>query len=511
MPSRNVGGTKASKSQLVGVQGTNTKPTKQCRNIGGTKATMAEGPNKSSLNMSSLNVAESKITTVEGPNKKPTKRISPSFSLASHSLEKKSKLSTSNESRTKVSNEANSHVMKKGVAAAANESQLEHQRNKQPMKSATSHNESLEKQQGPKKTPKMPGLRAMLIDNFLKENGVQVEEDEELDIEGEEEEDDIEREGEIAPEEEGTTKKRTRGPTRCLDVHAIELDEERVEIILDDAGEPIGPTNEVVAKFSSFIGTIARSPTYCPLIYTTFKAFTDDEKEAMWKLVNDKYIMPTNGRKVALARIDDAWRRYKNAIKRKYFSKYPNLRERLKHRPKTIPKNHYKKLMIYWGINTVQDICKKNAVNRAKQKYIHRMGTKSFARVKAQMRAKKEDGSDVTQAEIFIETRTGQKGKKVDQDTQNVVTKLHDSIKDSNECAAKTFQSIFGKEKAGLVRCLLKQANPDMDDEALDTIMEKAMDNGASTSTHMHDLDKEIHPTFEEGELEVEDEDEDDE
>jgi hypothetical protein len=33
---------------------------------------------------------------------------------------------------------------------------------------------------------------------------VQVEEDEELDIEGEEEEDDIEREGEIAPEEEGS-------------------------------------------------------------------------------------------------------------------------------------------------------------------------------------------------------------------------------------------------------------------------------------------------------------------
>jgi hypothetical protein len=47
----------------------------------------------------------------------------------------------------------------------------------------------------------------------------------------------------------------------------------------------------------------------------------------------------------------------------------------------------------------------------------------------------------------------------------------------------------------GLVRCLLKQANPDMDDEALDTIMEKAMDNGASTSTHMHDLDKVIFVT----------------
>jgi hypothetical protein len=46
----------------------------------------------------------------------------------------------------------------------------------------------------------------------------------------------------------------------------------------------------------------------------------------------------------------------------------------------------------------------------------------------------------------------------------------------------------------GLVRCLLKQANPDFDDETLDSIMENAMDddNGASTSTQMHDLDKVI-------------------
>jgi hypothetical protein len=45
---------------------------------------------------------------------------------------------------------------------------------------------------------------------------------------------------------------------------------------------------------------------------------------------------------------------------------------------------------------------------------------------------------------------------------------------------------------------LLKQANPDLDDEALDTIMENATNdnNGASTSTHMHDLDKVIFVTY---------------
>jgi hypothetical protein len=46
----------------------------------------------------------------------------------------------------------------------------------------------------------------------------------------------------------------------------------------------------------------------------------------------------------------------------------------------------------------------------------------------------------------------------------------------------------------GLVRGLLKQANPELDDEALDTIMENAMEveNDASTSMPVHDLDKVI-------------------
>jgi hypothetical protein len=90
------------------------------------------------------------------------------------------------------------------VVEVVNESQLKHQGSKQPMKSAACPNDSLEKQQGPKQTQKMPGLCAMLIDDFLKKNGVQVEEeDEELEIEGEEE-GDIEREGEIASEKEGS-------------------------------------------------------------------------------------------------------------------------------------------------------------------------------------------------------------------------------------------------------------------------------------------------------------------
>lgn len=50
----------------------------------------------------------------------------------------------------------------------------------------------------------------------------------------------------------------------------------------------------------------------------------------------------------------------------------------------------------------------------------------------------------------------------------------------------------------GLVKCLLKQVNPDLDDEALDNIMEYAMvvECGASTSMHARNVEKVILVTY---------------
>ncbi|KAJ1376824.1 putative transposase, Ptta/En/Spm, plant [Sesbania bispinosa] len=254
----------------------------------------------------------------------------------------------------------------------------------------------------------------------------------------------------------------------------------------------------------------------------------------------EKFIIPEKGKKAIFSRINDAWRRYKNYIKRNYFLKYSTLRERLKHRPKHIPENQYKHLMDYWRNNIVQNISHKNAINRAKQKYIHCMGPTNFARIRAKLKEKKNE-EDVSQAEMFIETRQSRKGKEVDKDTQIVITKLQDSIQPSStESAEQAFQSIFGKEKPGrvrclgrtitptmlkkndeitalkkqhfvemgsmaktiqglqgLIRCLLKEINPELDDQALDSIMENAIGNEnsvalpSSTSTHIPGQDKE--------------------
>ncbi|KAJ1436023.1 putative transposase, Ptta/En/Spm, plant [Sesbania bispinosa] len=84
----------------------------------------------------------------------------------------------------------------------------------------------------------------------------------------------------------------------------------------------------------------------------------------------------------------------------------------------TIPETHFKQLMAYWGNSTIQNISKKNAINRAKQKYVHRTGPINFPRIRAKLHEKKNDGEEVTQAEMFIETHKSRKGKEVDEQTQ---------------------------------------------------------------------------------------------
>ncbi|CAL5185880.1 unnamed protein product [Lathyrus oleraceus] len=103
------------------------------------------------------------------------------------------------------------------------------------------------------------------------------------------------------------------------------------------------------------------------------------------------------------------------------------MKERLKNRPKSISEYHFKKLLVYWKNNHVRDISKKNAGNRSKQKFMHRVGPTNFARIRAKLRAKK-DGKEVTQAEMFIETRKSRKGKQVDGETQFAIDKLQESI-----------------------------------------------------------------------------------
>ncbi|KAJ1379862.1 putative transposase, Ptta/En/Spm, plant [Sesbania bispinosa] len=142
-----------------------------------------------------------------------------------------------------------------------------------------------------------------------------------------------------------------------------------------------------------------------------------------------KYIILEKGRKAVYAIINDAWRRYKCLIKKNHFSKYKNLRERQKNRPDIIPEAHFRELMNYWRLEVVQ-------------------------------RASKEDRELPIQAEMFIETRQSKKGKRLDEETNNAIIKLQDLTENSGQPSTEAFQTMFGKEKLGRVRCYGRTTTP---------------------------------------------------
>ncbi|PNY02620.1 hypothetical protein L195_g025934 [Trifolium pratense] len=356
---------------------------------------------------------------------------------------------------------------RKRVVVSGDESRVK----EKPLKRIVVEDDSRARQESArKKSKRTPLCPSMLIDDYLKKNGKDVENEirnlieDEGDIVMEEQEENVDCE-EAAETNAETTKKRTRGPTLCLKIYARSL-KQREEVTLDDDGDVIGPDDKTVAEFANFLGSIARNSDFCPLIYTNFKEMLKketkndhmDRKERIWRFVNRKYIIPDEGQKVVFITINRAWRHHKCDMKKKHFLKYTSMKERLKNRPESISENHFKKLLIYWKDSNVQAISQKNAVNRSKQKFRHRVGPTNFARIRAKMRAKKD--GEVTQAEVFIETRKSRRGKEVDGETQVAIDKLQESIDNSPETAKETFHSLFGKEKPGSVRCHGKTATP---------------------------------------------------
>ncbi|KAG5001724.1 hypothetical protein JHK87_022796 [Glycine soja] len=147
--------------------------------------------------------------------------------------------------------------------------------------------------------------------------------------------------------------------------------------------------------------------------------------------------------------INDSRRHYKSYIKKKHFEKYSTLKERLTNRLGTIPEAHFRKLMTYWRNNIIQEVSKKNAMNRAKQKYLHQTRPTNFAIIRARLLKRKEEISSLK--------------------------KEH-----ANELNnwARRFEGL-----EALLRCFMKQNNPNLDDEALDDMIRNIVANENSNAT----------------------------
>ncbi|XP_016436071.1 uncharacterized protein LOC107762232 isoform X3 [Nicotiana tabacum] len=138
--------------------------------------------------------------------------------------------------------------------------------------------------------------------------------------------------------------KRKRGRTQMPRVHGRK---ERKIIILNEYNQPVGPTIEVIKELGSFLSTLARSGTFCPLNVFNWRKL--DTKDDMWKYIKETYDIPDEAKPWVFESVCSAWRKYKSQFKTTHFTTYENDELRMENRPVDIPKSHFKDLLKYWN------------------------------------------------------------------------------------------------------------------------------------------------------------------
>ncbi|KAH0732942.1 hypothetical protein KY289_004130 [Solanum tuberosum] len=193
---------------------------------------------------------------------------------------------------------------------------------------------------------------------------------------------------------------------------------ERKEVTFDK-GQAVGPTNKTVSELSNSIRTVARSPRFISLMYTSWHAVPNDTKKRMWEYINSKFVIPVARKKWVMTGLRDAWRQHKQKIKENFFDKNSNLEDMLAKRPDGMPEHQFRKLIEYWRHPTVQ-------------------------------RATKDNNEEPSNSEMFIATHT-KTGKEIQVDTQVAIAELQNH-QNSGETADDAFKAVFRKEQPGRLR-----------------------------------------------------------
>ncbi|KAL8232734.1 hypothetical protein R6Q57_002512 [Mikania cordata] len=131
----------------------------------------------------------------------------------------------------------------------------------------------------------------------------------------------------------GISKAKQRGPTTLHDVHT-RIEDEREVIICNEFGQPVGPVregNDVVGKFSRFLGTVACNYSHAPLIHSSW--------------LKEKYDVSDGAKAWVLKSIGQSYKVHKCRFTRKHFYQFEENKTRWNNQPNNIPEEVFRKLL----------------------------------------------------------------------------------------------------------------------------------------------------------------------
>ncbi|XP_023731226.1 uncharacterized protein LOC111878993 isoform X1 [Lactuca sativa] len=238
-------------------------------------------------------------------------------------------------------------------------------------------------------------------------------------------------------------KRQGRGPTRCV---RLLNTVGRIKVLTNELGQPVGSE---ASQLTSFLGLTARDGNLAPLIYPSWSKVPEENKENMWQKVLMKFDIDPSSRSWVLMSLGTKWRNFKSLLKTTHYDTHSTDEERLADCDDRVLPDQWAVLVSQWSSEKWQRISAKNKANRARHKFSHTSGKKSFARIREEERAKRTDGQEPSRAELFILTRTRKNGQPVNEATAAVISQLRETDGNKNEVKDDVYERVMGVDRKG--------------------------------------------------------------
>ncbi|XP_052137324.1 uncharacterized protein LOC127755684 [Oryza glaberrima] len=244
-----------------------------------------------------------------------------------------------------------------------------------------------------------------------------------------------------------------RGPTMLPYVWDLP-DGKRIVVKCNKLGQPIGAEGGLLGQF---LGTIARNGSYCPLDKKTWRKVKENKGDlTILQFVQTKFLYPHFCEKWILKSIGRDWRRFKAALKEKWFNPKKKRSSLYKLCPEDIEKDKWEALINYWKSKKGKILSAKNKRSRAMLKNPHSAGTKSYARWSDDMRQDDPNKKQPHRAHVYLATH-----KKRGNDKDEHVAELENLVEEQPELAQNdqgrvawegdALHKVLGEEKPGHV------------------------------------------------------------
>uniref|UniRef100_J3N1J8 Transposase Tnp1/En/Spm-like domain-containing protein n=1 Tax=Oryza brachyantha TaxID=4533 RepID=J3N1J8_ORYBR len=188
-------------------------------------------------------------------------------------------------------------------------------------------------------------------------------------------------------------------------IHVEQQDDEPLNMPVvkcNRLGQPIGEEGGLLGQF---LGTLARNGAYCPLDKMTWRNIKANEGDlTILQFVQTKFLYPLSCVQWILKSIGRGWRRYKAALKNKYFNPKKKRSALYKLCLDDVEKDQWIPLIKYWKSKKGKALSEKNKRSRSMLQNPHSAGTKSYARWSEDMRQDDPNKKQPHRAKVYLAT-----------------------------------------------------------------------------------------------------------